>query len=155
VEVYNLGCATGADRPDGFHTLDQLLEEGRTLDLIATDDAHFSEPDHFGGWVMVKATENDPDALLEAMKSGHFYASQGPEIRNIVLTAREIVVECSAAVSIIILAQGNMAKAIHGHSMTRGTLPWDRLRSPRYIRVAIIDAAGRRAWSNPIWVTDL
>ena len=63
VETYNHGCAMGCDRPDGFAVLDQLLAEGKRLNLIATDDAHFSEPDHFGGWVMVKSEENQPDAL--------------------------------------------------------------------------------------------
>ena len=53
VEIYNHGCAMGCDRADGFMVADQLLTEGRKLTLIATDDAHFSEPDHFGGWVMV------------------------------------------------------------------------------------------------------
>lgn len=153
VEAYNHGCATGADRPDGLHTLEQLLEEGRRLDLIATDDAHFTEPDHFGGWVMVKARENDPDALLESLKSGSFYSSQGPEIKNIVITETEVVVECSAVVSIFVMAQGNVAKAIHGLSMTRGVMPFERLRNPKYIRIALLDAAGRRAWSNPIWLS--
>ena len=83
VEVYNHGCAMGCDRPDGFHTLDLLLSEGKRLNLIATDDAHFSEPDHFGGWVMVKALENTPEALLAALKAGDFYSSQGPELRGI------------------------------------------------------------------------
>ena len=34
----------------------------------------------FGGWVMVKADSNDPDALVEALKSGAYYSSQGPQI---------------------------------------------------------------------------
>ena len=37
------------DRQDGLATLDLLLSEGRRLDLIATDDAHFTDPDQFGG----------------------------------------------------------------------------------------------------------
>ena len=154
VEAYNHGCAMGCDRPEGFHALDQLLEEGRRLDLIATDDAHFSEPDHFGGWVMVKATENDPDALLEGLKKGEFYSSMGPELRNIVITERHIEVECSACVSIIVQAHGNKAKAVHGLSMTRGKLPLNLFSGSPYLRVSIIDAAGRRAWSNPIWLDD-
>lgn len=152
VETYNHGCAMGCDRPDGFHCLEQLLEEKRPLSLIATDDAHFTEPDHFGGWVMVKAPENDPDALLQALKDGAFYSSQGPEIRNIVLTESEIVVECSAAVSIIGQASGNTARAQHGLSMTRGALPLSQFANSPYVRLTVIDAAGRRAWSNPIWL---
>ena len=83
VEIYNHGCAAGCDRPDGAGIADLLLTEGRRLSLIATDDAHFSEPDHFGGWVMVKSTENSPEALLEALKRGDFYSSQGPELRDV------------------------------------------------------------------------
>ena len=70
VEIYNHGCAMGCDRPDGFMLADQLLTEGRRLTMIATDDAHFSEPDFFGGWVMVKAEVNEPEALLTALKAG-------------------------------------------------------------------------------------
>ncbi|MDF0601993.1 CehA/McbA family metallohydrolase [Psychromarinibacter sp. C21-152] len=152
VEAYNHGCAMGADRPDGFHVLEMLLAEGRRLDLIATDDAHFTEPDHFGGWVMVKAAENDPDALMEALKAGTFYSSQGPELHNIVLEDDEIVVESSAVVSMIVQAAGNTAKAVHGLSMTRARMPLHPFAASPWIRVTVIDAAGRRAWSNPIWM---
>lgn len=55
VEIYNHGCHMGCQRADGFCTYDLLLSEGKKLTAIATDDAHFTEPDHFGGWVMVKA----------------------------------------------------------------------------------------------------
>lgn len=151
VEIYNHGCATGADRADGGAILDLLLTEGRQLTLIATDDAHFTEPDHFGGWVMVKAQENTPEALLAALKAGAFYSTQGPELRDVYLEGDEIVVECSAVVSVVALGHGTGAKAVHGHSLTRARIPLQRLNNSPWVRVAVIDAAGRRAWSNPIW----
>jgi hypothetical protein len=70
VEVYNHGCFAGCDRGDGWAINDLLLSEGRRITAVATDDAHFSEPDHFGGWVMVKAEENEPEALVAALKAG-------------------------------------------------------------------------------------
>lgn len=152
VEIYNHGCAMGCDRPDGFAIADLLLTEGRKLTLIATDDAHFSEPDHFGGWVMVKAEANEPDALLSALKAGHFYSSQGPELRDVRIEGGKLIVECSAVSSIVALGWGTGAKAVHGHSMTRGEVPLDRLNNSPWIRAAVIDAAGKRAWSNPIWL---
>ena len=151
VEVYNHGCAVGCDRPDGFAIADLLLSEGRDLTMIATDDAHFSEPDHFGGWVMVKAVENTPEALLAALKAGHFYSSQGPELRDVRIKGDVVVVECSAVSSVIAIGQGTGAKGVHGPSMTRAEVPLERLNSSPWIRVAVVDAAGRRAWSNPIW----
>lgn len=151
VETYNHGCAVGCDRPDGFHTLDLLLSEGFRLNLCATDDAHFSEPDHFGGWVMVKAEANEPEALLAALKAGASYSTQGPEIRSIDLAPDAVHVACSAAASVIVSGHGIAARAIHGESMTRATMPLERFEGSPWLRVTVVDRAGKRAWSNPIW----
>ncbi|MGB8814347.1 MAG: CehA/McbA family metallohydrolase [Paracoccaceae bacterium] len=152
VEIYNHGCATGCDRPDGFSIADLLLTEGRALTMIATDDAHFSEPDHFGGWVMVKSLENTPESLLTALKAGHFYSTQGPELRDVRIEGDVVVVESSAVVSVVAIGHGTGAKAVHGHSMTRTEVPLTRLNNSPWVRVSVIDAAGKRAWSNPVWV---
>ncbi|AJE45781.1 PHP domain-containing protein [Celeribacter indicus] len=150
VEIYNHGCATGCDRADGFQIADLLLSEGRELSLVATDDAHFSEPDHFGGWVMVKAEENAPETLLDALKAGAFYASTGPALHDVRVEEGTLHVACSAAVAVIVQGHGCAARAIHGASMTRAAMPLDRFAHSPWIRVTVIDRAGRRAWSNPL-----
>lgn len=149
VEIYNHGCAVGCDREGGGHVLDLLLSEGRDLTIIATDDAHFTEPDHFGGWVMVKAGENDPDSLLAALKRGDFFSSQGPELRCVTVDDDAVHVECSAVAAIILQGHGQAATALHGTSMTRGAIPLARFRGSPWLRVTIVDAAGKRAWTNP------
>jgi hypothetical protein len=149
VEIYNHGCAEGCDRADGFGIADLLLTEGRRLSLVATDDAHFSEPDHFGGWVMVKAAANEPEALLDALKAGQFYSSQGPDLRDVRITGDAVEVECSAVRSVIVQGAGSAAKAVHGQSMTTARVPLERFRSSPWVRVSVIDQAGKRAWSNP------
>ncbi len=149
VEIYNHGCAEGCDRADGFGIADLLLTEGRRLSLIATDDAHFSEPDHFGGWVMVKAEQNEPDALLASLKAGTFYSSQGPELRDVRITGDAVEVDCSAVRSVIVQGAGTAAKAVHGESLTTARVPLDRFRDSAWVRVTVIDRAGKRAWSNP------
>jgi hypothetical protein len=151
VEIYNHGCANGCDRPDGFAIADLLLSEGRRLTMVATDDAHFYEPDHFGGWVMVKSAENTPEALLSALKSGDFYSSQGPELRDIRLFEDRIEVDHSAVAAMIVQGQGTAARAVHGHSMTTSALDLTRFGNSPWLRITLMDAAGKRAWSNPIW----
>ena len=151
VEIYNHGCAIGCDRPDGFHTLDLLLTEGRKLTLVATDDAHFYEPDHFGGWVMVKAEANDPDQLLDALKAGHSYASTGPDFYGVQYESRYVTVDTSAVTSVIVVGAGAGTAAVHGESMTRTRVNIDRLANSPWIRVCLIDRAGKRAWLNPHW----
>ena len=151
VEVYNHGCWAGCDRADGFAINDLLLSDGRRLTLIATDDAHFSEPDHFGGWVMVKSLVNEPDALVAALKAGLFYASQGPDIRSVTITDTAVEVECSACSSVIVQGHGSAARAVHGPSMTRASVGLDRFRASPWLRVTVVDGRGKRAWSNPYW----
>lgn len=151
VEIYNHGCAVGCDRPDGFAIADLLLSEGRKLTVVATDDAHFYEPDHFGGWTMVKAQENTPEALLSGLKAGDFYSSQGPELRDVYLEGDKVVIECSAVVTAIAVGRGSAAISTHGGSMTRVELPLSGLDGSPWLRVTVVDSGGKRAWSNPIW----
>ena len=151
VEIYNHGCVVDNDRGEGFMTLEHLLNGGRKLNLIATDDAHFNTPDFFGGWVMVKATQNTPEALLAALKNGEFYSSTGPLITDIRFTDEGVEVDCSSAVTIIVQGRGTSMATLHGKSMTTAQLSLDRLAGSPWVRVTVIDRAGKRAWSNPIW----
>lgn len=151
VEIYNHGCQVGCQRADGFCTFDLLLSEGKRLTAIATDDAHFTEPDHFGGWVMVKAEENTPEALLQALKDGHHYTSQGPEFRRIVWQEKEVFVECTAVETVIVQGHGSACVTHHQPSLTSVRLYIDRLSTSGWARVTIVDAAGKCAWSNPFW----
>ena len=151
VEVYNHGCAVEVDRGRGFHTLDRLLERGRRLSLVATDDAHFHGPDQFGGWVMVKAEENDPDALLAALKAGRAYASTGPRIDHVAREEGAVEVACSPAVSVAVVGPGSSGIVRHGLSMTRARVALGRLADAPWRRVVVTDAAGRKAWTAPVF----
>jgi len=152
VEAYNHGCIVDNDRGEGFMTLEYLLNQGRRLTLTAADDAHFNTPDHFGGWVMVKATENTPEALLEALKMGAFYSSTGPEIHDIRITEQAVEIDCSSAETLIVQGHGSTTVTLHGDAMLTGRLSRHRVASSPWIRITIIDRAGKRAWSNPIWL---
>jgi hypothetical protein len=149
VEIYNHTSHLRTDRGDGSHLADQLLAQGRRISLIAVDDAHFHCPDWFGGWVMVKATENEPDALLAALKAGHFYATQGPRIEGIAWGADSVEVQCSPAASVMVLGRGSRAAQSVAPLQTRVSLPLGKLREGGFARIVVADAQGRRAWSNP------
>jgi len=151
VEIYNHGCAVEAARGDGWHMADLMLSAGRKVTAIATDDAHFASPDAFGGWVMVKAESNDPDALLTALKAGQFYSTQGPELVDIRIGHGEVVVESSAVERVIVQGHASAALCQTGHAMTRVRIILGRLTSSPWLRVTVMDASGRKAWSNPVW----
>ena len=150
IEIFNYGCARETDRADGFYILDALSNEGRKLSGYATDDAHFHIADHLGAWMNVKADSRDPEALVEAMKAGHYYSSEGPEFHMIGIEGDEIVVECSPVRNIALIGRGQKSRVQNGadrrsarFSLSSFTKDW--------CRVVAIDEAGRRAWSNPIW----
>jgi hypothetical protein len=129
--------------------LDQLRCDGRDILAIATDGAHFRVGDACGGWVMVKAEENEPSALLAALKAGDFYSTQGPEIHSAEIVSGALHVECSPAVTIAVVGRGSRAVNIHGRALTRGELALDRFGGD-WFRFVVSDAADRWAWSNPV-----
>ena len=151
VEIYNHGCALECARPDGTYLLDLLLSEGHRLTAYAADDAHFRIDDGFGGWMMVKAEDNQPEALLAAMKAGAFYSSQGPLIHAFAVEGGEAHVECSPAVNVAVVGRGSRAEHLAGRQMTRARLPLDRFAGD-WFRLMVTDAAGRTAWTNPVWL---
>jgi len=165
VEVYNHGCAVETDRGDGFYLLDQLLNEGRRLTAVATDDAHFKNGDYdaFGGFVEVKAESLDPDALLESLKAGRFYSSQGPRLLDVEVSPGEIAVSCTPVHSIALLTGTSRALSKIGRHVTSAAFDlasvarqaWANPSAPEWFRIVAIDAAGRRAWTNPIWIDKL
>lgn len=150
VEVYNHGCQVDCDRAHGFWHLDRLLEEGRDLAVCATDDAHFSTPDAFGGWTMVKAEENTPEALLAALRAGQCYASTGPYIHDVVWADDHVTVRCSPASTIIVQGAGSATSAVHGNGMAKATVPLKRVANGNWMRLTVVDQLGRRAWTNPV-----
>jgi hypothetical protein len=162
VEIYNHGCAIENDLGDGFYLLDQMLNEGHQLTVIATDDAHFHTPDHFGGWVHVKSESLDPDHLLAALKRGDHYSSQGPVFHDIRMAGMHIEIETSPVDTITVVCGTSRTCVKTGKAITEASFDLARLdtgwllekKSP-WIRVTAIDHAGKRAWSNPIWRTDL
>jgi histidinol phosphatase-like PHP family hydrolase len=151
VEIYNHGCALETARPDGTYLLDELLSEGKRLAAYAADDAHFRIPDGYGGWMMVKAEANEPEALLAAMKAGLFYSSQGPEIRDFAISAGEAHVACSPAENIALVGRGSRNVTVHGPARTSATLSTEKFAGD-WCRLVVRDAAGRLAWSNPVWL---
>jgi predicted metal-dependent phosphoesterase TrpH len=149
VEIYNNTCAMECGRGDGATMLDALLNEGRDILAIATDDAHFRCEDACGGWVMVKAEENEPAALLAALKAGRFYSSQGPLIHSLEISGGALHVECSPVVNVAVVGRGSKCPNIRGRQMTRCEIGLDQFRGD-WFRLVVMDAAGRSAWSNPM-----
>ena len=160
VEVYNHGCAVENGRGYGWYLLDQMLFEGHRLTACATDDAHFRDhdADAFGGWVHVKSQSLDPDEILEALKKGHYYSSQGPQIHDLAITGDELAISCSPVDTISVAGRTSRTVVRTGKALTGAVLDLNKLTtawqpgdSTSWLAVTLIDHAGKHAWTNPVW----
>ena len=129
-----------------------MLARGHRLNACATDDAHFRCNDFFGGWMMVKSESLEPDALLAALRAGNAYATQGPDIHAVALDDSAVMVECSPASSIMLLGRATASAVVFGTALRQARLPLDCIKPGGYGRIVVVDAAGKRAWSNPFWL---
>ncbi len=98
------------------------------MGFVATDDAHFAhgELDAFGGWTMVKAEENTPEALIAALKAGVMYASTGPDFVDIELGGDIVKVKSSPVSAVILQGAGVSTEGDFGEELTSAKLSLEK-----------------------------
>lgn len=154
VEIFNGIAVDANDKYDSWQLMDILTEQGHRFHAYAADDAHFTDryADFNLGWVQVKSESREPDALVAALKAGHFYSSTGPLIHDLQLSPQAILsVRCSPADRIYAIGTGSKAQRVWGNGLGEAQLDLSGLNSP-WFRVVVRDKRGGRAWSNPIWL---
>jgi hypothetical protein len=166
IEVWNAGCELEIGRGDSSLHWDEALERGGKLFALATDDSHHPGFDSGFAWTMVRAAERSQSAVLDALRDGSFYASAGPEIHDLEMDDTAVTVRCSPAASVTLVssryrgARANAGRLGYPHGSTilerdsAGLITSVRLEIPHgtpYGRLEVADAAGNRAWTNPLW----
>jgi hypothetical protein len=136
--------------------LDALLDDGHRLAAVAADDAHFRDgPDAFGAWVEVFAPELDADALLGALKAGAYYSTQGPAFSGLAIDGDELHVTCSPCARVLLTGPSRLWRRwrwqLGAPLVTDARFSLSDFRGS-FCRVTLVDADGRRAWSNPCWI---
>ena len=122
------------------------------MGAYAADDAHFEEaPDAFGAWVQVRSEALEPEPILAALKAGYYYSSQGPEIHQVAVEEGRLIVGSSAARAVFASGRGWASERVLGEGITECELPTEPFEGS-HLRVTVVDAAGRRAWTNPVWL---
>ena len=140
------------DHPSMEVLWDGALAAGATLWGVASDDAHdYSGSKKAkwppgGGWIVVHA-RRDPQAILDAMAAGHFYASNGVELAHAEPSAGALVVEVAAADpghdTIAFIENGKLVETVTGRSATRA------IPATGYVRAVVTRDDGKRAWVQP------
>lgn len=158
IEIYNHVCIDMNYRGYSLHFWDLFLTGGRKIWGIAADDAHFtSEYPYFdGGWVVVKCREFTEAEIINSLREGNFYSSQGPEIYEIGIIESLLRIKCTPLKKVEIYSDGEKVKVL---SSARGKLTsvWeipihDIVKgSANYFRVELKDEKGKVAWTNPFF----
>ncbi len=168
VELMNGGSelANGNGRSAEFW--DAVLHHTRGACLgIASDDCHTPGQDSNLAWTMVRTRERSREGVLDALRSGAFYATTGPEIGSVRVADERVEVRCSGARKVTLRSgpwDGGRVDADADVMSWRGSVT-ERdadgliasalMRFPEqctYARVEVEDTHGRTAWSNPFAV---
>ena len=156
VEVWNSVSTLplNGDRADSSSLLDVTWASGgELLPLCANDDSHQYAGEAGVAATMVQAEEKSIPAVMDALKTGRFYATTGPQIHQIENRGnREIIVHCSPAESVIFYSDCPWAP---GRVMIRSGMTecnYFIQKNDHFVRIEVRDAAGRKAWSSPMKV---
>ena len=159
IEVYNghprVHNEGGGGKPSAERIWDAALTAGREIFAVAVDDAHhfkrfgpgYSNPGR--GWVMVKARELSVRSVLQALRTGEFYASTGVELAEVERTGNRLRVK--------IQPDGNFAYTTRYFGaggkllMESYELESEYVLKPGepYVRATVTDSMGWRAWTQP------
>lgn len=151
-EIYNTVSDVGqSDRPYSGYFVDLLANRGVAYPLVATDDTHmYNGEDDCVSYIMVKAESDSREDILDAIRRGDFYASQGPEL-HVRREGNRIIVDCSECVKIDFYSNSAWCydKIRRGESLTHAEY---KLRDfEKWVRVEVKDKNGKFAWSSVIW----
>lgn len=151
-EIYNSVSTYpwNGDRADASHILDVAAAHGTFYRFVASDDSHEYEGEAGRSFIMVQAPELTWEGLSAALDAGRFYASQGPRFEQISVESGKVSVVCSPADTILFYSNvvWTPNRCVTGSGMTHAEYTFNP--GDTHVRVQLIDARGRSAWSNPI-----
>lgn len=161
-EIFNTVSGThNSCRPDSAFFCDTLACRGLLLPLFAADDAHYYDgSDAPVSYVCARAGSTGSGEVLDALRRGDFYSTQGPEI-HMRREGDRLIVDCTPVSDILFIS--NLVwvpgRRVSGDGVTHAEYTVNRgipdargvnRGYDRFVRAEAIDAEGRRAWTNYI-----
>jgi hypothetical protein len=100
------------------------------------------------GWVMVLAAR-DPKAIRQALERGEFYASSGVTLATLAVEGNVLVVEAAGQGPFRVECIGERGRVLAEARGARARCA--RPADSSYVRARVTDAAGRSAWTQPVF----
>jgi hypothetical protein len=163
VEIYNIAKECNNYAAGGVPSVeniwDKVLTSGKLLYGVISDDTH----DYLGefsadksppgrGWIMVRAKELTPDAIIASLKSGDFYATIGVTLKDITITDKDYTVEIEPWGDAKYTTQfiGKNAQILKEDYNTKATYTFTG--DEGYVRAKVICSSGDFAITQPVFV---
>lgn len=128
--------------------LDTMAARGTVWNLCATDDTHFyKQSDTCRSFIYVNAKSSDTADILEALKNGDYYSSQGPTLD--IKKENDCLFVNTSPVEEIVFYTGRAYvhdRSIVGNDITKGA--YKIKADDNFVRVEIKDKNGKYAWSQ-------
>ena len=149
LEIYNsVSDAHQSTRPYSGYIVDALANDGYALPLIATDDTHYYDgSDETKSFTVVKAEGGSAAQILDGIRKGVFYASQGPKL-DVCREGDTFKVKTSPCQMISFLSNAAWVKdrVLRGVELTEAEYTLKDIE--KWVRIEVRDADGKYAWSN-------
>lgn len=160
-EIYNSVSALPHNcRPYSGEVIDLCAVRGRGLLCSAADDSHFYDGEECSSYIWVQADMLTPDAILDAVRRGKVMATQGPRF-SVTATEKlpgavEVRVLCQPApdgipVRTAVFYTGSVwcpGRSVSADALSEAVFVMHE--KDRFVRVELIDAAGRHGWASPV-----
>ncbi len=157
VEIYNTSCNMGGIYEYDINVVDDFLRDGKRVFVTSGDDNHNrkSRNDSFGTFVVVNADGLEYSKIIEALLSGDFYSSTGPEIFEISVEGMTVTVKCSDAKKINLSTRGRRMATVNAEENGFiNTATFDLRETDGYFRISVLDSVGKRADSQSYFLED-
>lgn len=158
MEICNYECVCLGHDEHNERIYDQMLKNGKHIYCVATDDNHNNPgmDSSFGGFTVIKAEKLEYKAITKALLDGNFYASEGPEIKELYYEDGKAYIEFSAAREAFITnatRKVGRIKGKNGNLITKAC--FDVLDDDGFFRITVEDAEGKRAYTNAYFIDEL
>ncbi len=144
---------------------DQLLSAGMRIFGVAVDDVHnfrreftIDRANPGRGWVVVRAAALSREAILAGLNSGDFYASTGVTLKDVQATPESLTVEVQPGprasssprrYRVVFIGKGGNVLV----ASSQNPAIYKFKGNEGYVRARIEDSGGRRAWTQPVFLS--
>lgn len=155
IEMVNSGAEGTGHLDYNPRVYDEMLRAGMDVFCVNADDSH-GGPRENAGYTVIFAEKLDYPSVANALKNRNFYATYGPEIKELWIEGSTVHVECSAAMRIEFTTGRRRAKAVMAEDKTGVCSAEFRLMpNDKYVRVTVTDFNDRSANTNAFFTKDI